>query len=38
VSSLPEVAAGAALLVDPHSVAELGAALQRIAALAFSAC
>src|SRR5207247_8910076 len=30
VSSLPEVAGGAALLVDPRSVAELGAALQRV--------
>jgi len=30
VSSLPEVAGDAALLVDPHSIAELGAALQRV--------
>lgn len=30
VSSLPEVAAGAALLVDPHSAAELRAALERL--------
>lgn len=30
VSSLPEVAGGAALLVDPHSPAEIGAALERL--------
>ena len=30
VSSLPEVAGGAAVLIDPRSVADLGAALQRV--------